>query len=40
MTNVLTPLGKGVLIPFGLTTAASARVAGIYKKLLVREPQH
>ena len=31
MTNVLSPLGKGVLIPFGLTTTASARDAGIYK---------
>ena len=40
MTNVLTPLGKGVLIPLGLTTTASARDAGIYKKLLVLEPQH
>ena len=30
--NVITPLAKSVLIPFGLTEAASAADAGIHKK--------
>ena len=30
--NVIKPLVKGVLIPLGLTAAASAAVAGIHKK--------
>ena len=30
--NVITPLAKSVLIPLGLTAAASAADAGIYKK--------
>ena len=30
--NVITPLAKSVLIPFGLTAAASAADAGIHKK--------
>ena len=30
--NVITPLAKSVLIPLGLTTAASAADAGIHKK--------
>ena len=30
--NVIKPLAKGVLIPLGLTAAASAAVAGIHKK--------
>ena len=34
MKNVLTPLAKSVLIPLGLTAAASAADAGIHKKLL------
>ena len=34
MKNVLTPLAKSVLIPLGLTTAASAADAGIHKKIL------
>ena len=34
MSNVLQPLAKSVLIPLGLTTAASVTDAGIYKKFL------
>ena len=30
--NVLKPLAKSVLIPLGLTAAASAAAAGIHKK--------
>ena len=33
MGNVLKPLGKSVLIPLGLTTAASATDAAIHKKM-------
>ena len=32
--NVITPLAKSVLIPLGLTAAASAADAGIHKKTL------
>ena len=32
--NVITPLTKSVLIPLGLTAAASAADAGIHKKIL------
>ena len=32
--NVITPLAKRVLIPLGLTAAASAADAGIHKKIL------
>ena len=32
--NVIKLLAKGVLIPLGLTVAASAADAGIYKKIL------
>ena len=32
--NVIKPLAKSVLIPIGLTAAASAADAGIHKKLL------
>ena len=32
--NVTTPLAKSVLIPLGLTVAASAADAGIHKKIL------
>ena len=32
--NVITPLAKSVLIPLGLTAAASAADAGIHKKIL------
>ena len=32
--NVITPLAKRVLIPLGLTAAASAADAGIHKKML------
>ena len=32
--NVITPLSKSVLIPLGLTAAASAADAGIHKKIL------
>ena len=32
--NVITPLTKSVLIPLGLTAAASATEAGIHKKIL------
>ena len=34
MKNVIKPLAKNVLIPLGLTAAASAADAGIYKKNL------
>ena len=34
-TNVVKPLAKSVLIHLGLTAAASAADAGIYKKILV-----
>ena len=34
MKNVIKPLGKIVLIPLGLTAAASTADAGIYKKIL------
>ena len=34
MKNVLTPLAKSVLIPLGLTAAASPAGAGIHKKIL------
>ena len=33
MKNVLKPLAKSVLIPLGLTAAASATDAAIYKKI-------
>ena len=34
MKNVIKPLAKSVLIPLGLTAAASAAFAGIHKKIL------
>ena len=34
MKNVIQPLAKSVLIPLGLTAAASAAGAGIQKKIL------
>ena len=34
MKSVITPLAKSVLIPLGLTAAASATDAGIHKKIL------
>ena len=34
MKNVITPLARSVLIPLGLTAAASAADAGIHKKIL------
>ena len=34
MKSVIKPLAKSVLIPFGLTAAASAANAGIHKKIL------
>ena len=34
MKNVIDPLAKSVLIPLGLTAAASAADAGIHKKIL------
>ena len=34
MRSVIRPLAKSVLIPFGLTAAASAADAGIHKKIL------
>ena len=34
MKNVIQPLAKSVLIPLGLTAAASAADAGIHKKVL------
>ena len=33
MKNILKPLAKSVLIPLGLTAAASATVAAIHKKM-------
>ena len=37
MKNVIKPLAKSVLIPLGLTAAASAADAGIHKKILGSE---
>ena len=37
MKNVIKPLAKSVLIPLGLTAAASAADGGIHKKILVSE---
>ena len=37
--NVIKPSPKNILIPLILTTAATAKGVGIYKKLLVGEPQ-
>ena len=34
MKSVITPLAKNVLIPLGITAAASAADAGIHKKIL------
>ena len=34
MVNVIKPLAKSILIPLGLTAAASAADAGIHKKIL------
>ena len=34
MKSVITPLAKSVLIPLGLTAAASAADAGMHKKIL------
>ena len=34
MKNVIQPLAKSVLIPLGLTAAASAADTGIHKKIL------
>ena len=34
MKSVITPLAKSVLIPLGLTAAASAADAGIHKQIL------
>ena len=34
MKNVIKPLAKSVLIPLGLTAAASATDAGTHKKIL------
>ena len=38
--NVITPLAKSVLIPLGLTAAASAADAGIHKKYWDQEILH
>ena len=40
MKNVIKPLAKRVLIPVGLTAAASAADAEIYKKSQDPEQQH
>ena len=40
MKNVIKPLAKSVLIPLGLTAAASAADVGIHKKSLDQEQQH
>lgn len=34
MRNILTPLAKSVLLPLGLTAAASTAEAGIHQKIL------
>ena len=38
--NVIKPLAKSVLIPLGLTAAASAADAGIHKKILRSGRRH
>ena len=38
--NVIKPLAKSVLIPLGLTVAASAADAGMHKKYYDQEIQH
>ena len=38
--NVIKPLAKSVLIPLGLTPAASAADIGIHKKILGSGPNH
>ena len=38
--NVIKPLAKSVSIPLGLTAAASAADAGIYKKILGSGRRH
>ena len=38
MKNVIKPLAKSVLIPLGLTAAASAADAGVHKKILGTVP--
>ena len=38
MKNFIKPLAKSVLIPLGLTAAASAADAGIHKKILGTVP--
>ena len=40
MKNVLTPLAKSVLIPLGLTAAASATEAAFPKKIYGSGKQH
>ena len=40
MKNVIQPLVKSVLIPLGLTVAASAADPGIHKKILGSGKQH
>ena len=40
MKNVIKPLAKSILIPLGLTAAASVADAGIHKKSLDQKQQH
>ena len=40
MKNVIKPLAKSILIPLGLTAAASGVDAGIHKKSLDQKQQH
>ena len=40
ISNVIKPFAKSVLIPLGLTAAASAADAGIHKKYYDQEIQH
>ena len=40
ISNVIKPLTKSVLIPLGLTAAASAADAGIHKKILGSGGRH
>ena len=40
ISNVIKPLAKSVLIPLGLTAAASAADVGIHKKILGSGNKH
>ena len=40
MKNIVKPKPKNILMPLGLTAAASAADIGIHIKLMVQEQQH